>query len=132
MLDPIRFISLFLIVSIMMNCGRGTSVNVYDSIDLGNLPPDLLSAGERVYTNSCYACHTYGTAGAASLFDIKEWDRVAERGMDPILKSVLEGYRGINGVMPPKGNCWTCTEAEIRASILYIFHEVRNNKLKAN
>ena len=118
--------------SIMINCGKETSVNVYDSIDLVNLPPDLLSAGKRVYTNSCSACHAYGTAGAASLFDFKEWDRAANRGMGPILKSVLEGYRGINGVMPPKGNCWTCTEEEIRASILYIFHEVRNNKLEAN
>ena len=131
-MKPIRLTQVLLLAFIMMNCGGKTNVNVYDNFDFKTLSPDLLSTGENVYANSCFACHTYGTAGAASLVDFKEWDKVAEKGMESILKSVMKGYRGVNGVMPPKGNCWTCTEEEIRASILYIFHEVRNNQLQSN
>ena len=128
----IRLTQLFLLASIMIDCGGKTNVNVYETFDFNTLSPNLLSTGEKVYANSCFACHTYGTAGAASLVDFKEWDKVAKKGMESILKSVMKGYRGVNGVMPPKGNCWTCTEEEIRASILYIFHKVKNNQLQAN
>lgn len=131
-MKPIRLTQVLLLAFIMMDCGGKTNVNVYDNFDFNTLSPDLLATGEKIYADSCFPCHTYGTAGAASLFDFKEWDKVAEKGMDVILKSVMEGYQGANGVMPPKGNCWTCTDEEIRASILYIFHEVKNNRLQSN
>ena len=50
--------------------------------------------------------------------------------MDKVLDNVIEGYNGALGVMPPKGNCLSCSDEDIRASVLYIYKKVKDNKEK--
>ena len=97
-----------------------------------NISTEVLTMGKEVYSRSCSTCHTYGLSGAAKLVDFDYWDRVADKGMDTIFTHVKKGYRGKRGTMPPKGNCFNCSDKELQASILYIFENTINNKAGKN
>ena len=103
---------------------------MYNYINSQAIDTKTLTNGKKVYDNVCSSCHMYGTAGAATIVDFNFWDKSASKGMDIILYNVIEGYKGKIGVMPPKGNCLSCSDEDIKASIVYIFKEVLNNKME--
>jgi cytochrome c5 len=64
----------------------------------------------------------YGSMGAASVRNKDHFDQLAAKGFDHLYKSVLNGMEGEEGIMPPKGTCYSCSEDEIKKSVYYIFH----------
>ena len=117
-----RFI-LSCIIIIMTSCGEKTlPVNIYDSDEYKNLTRKEIIVGESIWATACFRCHRYGTNGATLLENKAYWDQAATKGLDELYKSVWEGKKGENGVMPPKGFCNLCSEDEIKKSVLYIFH----------
>ena len=121
------FLMTFALALVSFNC-RNNKKTMYNYINSDSVDTKTLANGKRVYDNVCASCHMYGTAGAATMVDFKFWDKSASKGMDIILYNVIEGYKGKIGVMPPKGNCLSCSDEDIRASVSYIFKEVLNNK----
>jgi cytochrome c5 len=113
-----------------LDCNNDKKDNIYNHIDFDSINAGTLVKGEEIYINVCASCHRYGTAGAATMVDFRSWDKSANKGMDKVLDNVIEGYNGALGVMPPKGNCLSCSDEDIRASVLYIFKEVKDNKEK--
>jgi len=74
--------------------------------------------GAQVYTNSCATCHNRTTQGAPLPDDDIEWSRrLHQKGKKTLIKHVMEGYKEL---MPEKGGCRNCTDAEIVAAIDYI------------
>ena len=117
-----RFI-LSCIIIIMTSCGEKTlPVNIYDSDEYKNLTRKEIIVGESIWATACFRCHRYGTNGATLLENKAYWDQAATKGLDELYKSVWEGKKGENSVMPPKGFCNLCSEDEIKKSVLYIFH----------
>ena len=115
----------------LMDLNKYYDINlVSGNINLSTNLKGKFEKGKEVYKNVCASCHLYGTTGAATMIDFKFWDQSANKGMDIILKNVVEGYKGKLGVMPPKGNCLSCSDEDIKASIIYIFKEVLDNKTK--
>ena len=51
-----------------------------------------------------------------------QFDQLAQRGIDQLYNSVLNGFDGKEGVMPPKGSCYSCSNDEIKKSVYYLFH----------
>ena len=75
--------------------------------------------GQKIYQQSCVACHSTGAAGAPKTADKAAWsDRIA-RGNDALFSSVKNGLNA----MPPKGSCMNCSDEELRAAIEYIVGE---------
>lgn len=72
---------------------------------------------ERVYMQSCFACHSSGAAGAPKVGDAAAWTPRLEKGMDAVVANAISG---LNGVMPPKGLCFTCTDDDLRALVQYM------------
>lgn len=70
----------------------------------------------RIYRSSCYSCHRYGAGGAPKTGDQKQWQARMEKGMDALMESTINGYRG----MPPMGACMDCGEAEFHALIRFM------------
>ena len=131
MLKKLIFLVIFTLTLIASNCSsKNKKTDMYNYINDQSINEKILSNGKEVYKNVCASCHLYGTAGAATMIDFKFWDQSANKGMDIILKNVVEGYKGKLGVMPPKGNCLSCSDEDIKASIIYIFKEVLDNKIK--
>ena len=125
---------ILLIISVLsllaLNCINDKKDNIYNHIDFNSIKPGTLAKGEKIYNNVCASCHMYGTAGAATMVDFRSWNKSASKGMDKVLDNVMEGYNGALGVMPPKGNCLSCSVEDIRASVIYIYKKVKDNKEK--
>ena len=75
------------------------------------------------YMASCFACHSTGAAGApkVELGNQAAWTSRLEKGMDAVVQNTIVGINN----MPPKGLCFTCTDADISALVLYM---VENSK----
>lgn len=76
-------------------------------------------SGEEVYQQYCSVCHAMGVAGAPLLGDDAAWKPRVAKGMDVLLKHVVEGYNA----MPAKGTCMACTESELEAAIEYMLDQ---------
>jgi cytochrome c len=57
------------------------------------------SEGEKIYNESCSACHANAAIGAPVVGDADAWSEVMKKGLDAVYEN---GINGING-MPPKG-----------------------------
>jgi len=68
------------------------------------------------YERSCLACHTSIDAKAPLTGDIAQWKPRLDKGMDVLVKHAMEGFNA----MPPKGLCADCSEADMRALIVFM------------
>lgn len=71
---------------------------------------------ESTYQMSCFACHGTGAAGAPILGDADAWAPRMEKGMDAVMANVVNGVNA----MPPKGLCFTCTDDDLAALVVYM------------
>jgi cytochrome c5 len=86
-----------------------------DSMAMGDM-----AQGEKVYNESCKACHDEGIAGAPKIGDPEAWaDRVAQ-GMDTLDKNAIDGFTGKTGTMPPKGGNAALSDEDVKAAVEYM------------
>ncbi len=78
-------------------------------------------SGREVYAYRCAACHARTTQGAPMPGDDLEWKERAGKGMKVLMKHVREGFK--EGLMPAKGGCLNCSEAELEAAVRYMLSE---------
>jgi len=128
--------SILIILLFIIGCGKKKpAVNIYDSNEYKELTKKEIIVGESIWAVACFKCHRYGQNGAVVLENKEYWDKAAMKGIDELFKSVWEGYKGENGVMPPKGFYNLGSKDEIRKSVFYIFHLAKKvqvaNKEKA-
>ncbi len=71
---------------------------------------------ERVYMQSCWACHNSGAAGAPKVGVAADWAPRVEKGMDTLLENAINGINA----MPAKGLCFTCTDDDLRDLVQYM------------
>lgn len=76
-------------------------------------------SGEQVVQYQCVICHGPGTGGAPRIGDGKAWKSRAAGGVDRLVRSALDGLRG----MPPNGGAAGLSEAELRAAIRYMLEK---------
>ncbi len=76
--------------------------------------------GKEVYTKTCVACHLKGVAGAPALDNKEEWTKRAGQGMNTLLEHAIKGFQGETGVMPPKGTCNDCSDADLKSAIMFM------------
>ena len=107
------------------SCAKKEVVNIYESEEYKTLDQKSLNSGEAIWAVACFRCHMYGTNGAVLLQEKEYWDAAASKGIDKLFESVWEGKEGEYGIMPAKGFCNMCSEEEIKNSVFYIFHLVK-------
>ena len=78
-------------------------------------------AGERLYKQTCAACHATGAAGAPKPGDKAAWEARTKQGADALVASVVKG----KGAMPPRGAAGNASDAEIRAAVDYLVAQVK-------
>ncbi len=83
--------------------------------------------GAATYQQVCSACHGTGAAGAPKLGDQAAWAPRAERGIDALLETAIQG----KGAMPPRGTCATCSDEDLRAVIRYMLAEMGLDQVEA-
>jgi cytochrome c5 len=78
-------------------------------------------SGEAVYSQFCFACHATGASDAPLFGDAAAWAPRREKGMDALLSSTLNGI----GMMPARGTCMNCSDAELEAAVDYILEQAQ-------
>lgn len=79
-----------------------------------------LVAGEKLYKAVCFACHTFGVAGAPKTGDKAAWAGPIAGGMDEMIRISIEG----KGAMPPRGGS-TASDEDIIAAVHYMVNQVQ-------
>lgn len=83
--------------------------------------------GEGVYQSYCAVCHASGAAGAPVVGDQKAWAPRIDLGLPSLYKNAINGING----MPAKGNCSSCSEAEIEAAVQYMVNSSKEGAANA-
>jgi cytochrome c5 len=73
-------------------------------------------AQTRVYQTACATCHARPGIGAPLTGIDEDWRERRKKGMDGLLVSTVNGFRG----MPPLGTCGLCSEKDFRALIQFM------------
>ncbi|WP_418297391.1 c-type cytochrome [Microbulbifer sp. SA54] len=81
-------------------------------IDTVHIAPELLDT----YRQTCGSCHDRGVVGAPKTGDVVAWGPRMEQGMDTLVTHVRNGFKA----MPPAGLCYSCTDEDFQALILYM------------
>ena len=74
-----------------------------------------------VYSQFCFACHATGASDAPLFGDASAWAPRREKGMDALLGSTLNGI----GMMPARGTCMSCSDAELDAAVDYMLEQAQ-------
>ena len=74
------------------------------------------ATGQKIYKQSCQACHANGVANAPKPGDKAAWAPRIATGVDAMLAVAKKG----KGAMPPKGTCMGCSDDELKAAIEYM------------
>ena len=77
-------------------------------------------SGKEIYAK-CQGCHNIGVAGAPKYGDKTAWAPRIKRGVEDLLKVAKTG----KGAMPPKGTCFDCSDAELKAVIQYMMDSAK-------
>ena len=72
--------------------------------------------GQQVYQSVCMACHAAGVAGAPMPGSDLMAQRMADKGMDGLVASVINGLN----VMPPRGGRSSLSDEEIQAAVQFM------------
>lgn len=83
-------------------------------------PGAMATDGRLVYAQTCAQCHANGVAGAPKISDKAAWTQRLATGRDAMFTTVLKG----KGAMPPKGGNASLSDAEAKAAMDYILHQV--------
>lgn len=80
-------------------------------------------AGQKIYQQSCVACHGTGVAGAPKLGDKDAWLARIPQGLETLVQHATQGYRGNAGYMPPKGGNSQLSDAEVANAVSYMVEQ---------
>jgi len=78
--------------------------------------------GETVYTTKCLACHNTGAGNAPKMGDKQAWAPRIAKGMDVLMDNVINGFTDV-GMMPAKGICMDCSDAELKDAVEYMISQ---------
>jgi cytochrome c5 len=87
----------------------------------GSFSEEALATGQRVYEQTCAACHATGLAGAPKTGDKEAWSAHIHHGLDHMVESAING----KGAMPAKGGNASLSDDEVKAAVSYIVEQSR-------
>lgn len=86
-----------------------------------NVPFGGRTDGAEIFNNGpCTGCHTAGVAGAPKLDGAGIGARVAQQGIEELIKKATSGFTGTAGTMPAKGGNPALTDDQIKAVVEYM------------
>jgi cytochrome c5 len=95
---------------------EGASEIVADAEEAVSEMSDGGATGQKIYKQSCQACHANGVANAPKPGDKAAWAPRIATGIDAMLAVAKKG----KGAMPPKGTCMGCSDDDLKAAIEYM------------
>ncbi len=81
-------------------------------------------SGKQVYDTTCAMCHVSGAGGAPKITDAAAWKPRIAQGDAVLFEHVSKGFK----VMPARGTCTKCTDAELKAAIAHMVAKAQEEK----
>jgi cytochrome c5 len=78
--------------------------------------PAKSRTGEQVVQERCQECHVSGKQGAPKLGDMNDWKPRLQNGVDPLIKSAINGHNS----MPARGGLANLSDAEMKAAVEFM------------
>lgn len=72
--------------------------------------------GEQVVKERCQECHASGKQGAPKLGDMNDWKPRLQNGVDPLIKSAINGHNS----MPARGGLANLSDVEMKAAVEFM------------
>ena len=94
-------------------------ISVISACLLLGLSGAVLADGEKIYKQSCQACHANGVANAPKPGDKAAWAPRIAAGKDAMIANATKG----KNAMPPMGTCMECSPEEIAALVDYMVNK---------
>ncbi|MEE9302345.1 MAG: c-type cytochrome [Thiotrichaceae bacterium] len=82
-------------------------------------------SGEKIYKDTCFACHAMGVAGSPKTGDKAVWEARIAKGNETLYTSAIKGIQSETGVMPPKGGKLSLSDDEVKAAVDYMVSQVK-------
>lgn len=82
----------------------------------------VVLTGKDAYV-SCAACHAQGIAGAPLVGSADAWTARIAQGMDILYDHAINGYTGVDGLMPAKGGNMALLDESVRAAVDYMVEQ---------
>lgn len=102
-------------VLVVAGCGGGEDASAPGTTDVAVSAE--AQAGEKIYEDYCFSCHTPGLSGAPKLGDAEAWAPRIAKGRDLLLQTTIDG---VAPAMPPRGICMSCSDEELAQAIEYM------------
>ena len=95
--------------------------NAKSIAEMPTFPDQKLTAGRRIWSGTCRACHLLGVEGAPAVMDYAQWEARLPKGKEVLAQSVINGIRGNDGKyrMPPRGGNKRLTDEQIELAVKY-------------
>ncbi len=86
-----------------------------------NVPFGGRTDGAEIFNDGpCTACHTGGVGGAPKLDAAGIGARVAQQGIDELIKKAIAGFTGTTGTMPARGGNAALTDEQMKAAVEFM------------
>ncbi len=80
-----------------------------------------LAEGKQVYSQTCFACHGTGAAGAPKIGDQSAWAPRVAKGKPTLYQHALNGFNA----MPPHGGNPGLSESQVKAAVDYLVSQAK-------
>jgi len=80
--------------------------------------------GSVIFGGVCTGCHGTGALGAPTL-DHAHWDARIAKGVDTLHQHAIEGFKGANGTMPPKGGMAALSDEQVKATVDWMLKNLK-------
>ena len=87
--------------------------------------PSIMT-GEQLVQRHCQNCHVEGLAGAPRLNNFDDWRPRLLQGMDPLVRSAMEGHKA----MPARAGLAQLGDTDLRAAVVYMVVQSASYRLK--
>jgi len=76
--------------------------------------------GKAIFTQTCFACHGTGAAGAPKVGDKGAWSARIAQGASTLHDHAIKGFQGKSGFMPAKGGNAGLSDDAVKAAVDYM------------
>lgn len=83
------------------------------------VPAANSEVGQKIYQQTCFACHGTGVLNAPRLSNVEEWKPRIATGKEALYHSAISG----KNAMPPKGGNFSLSDDDIKAAVDYMVSE---------
>lgn len=83
---------------------------------------DSVEEAERIFKETCVACHGEGIRGAPRPGVKADWEPRLSYGIEDLYLNAVDG---VGALMPPRGMCFDCSDSQLKAVVDFMVRDLK-------